>query len=97
MSSIHEQLEALKIKADKCNEHRIRINAEIEHAEAELEKLKSLAKEKYGTDDIEKLAGILENMEQENTKKLTAYEANINTAAAEITDKHNKLQAIKAS
>lgn len=89
-SDASQTIEQLQARYDGLNEQKIKVNAQREHAMQRLEELKAQAKEQYGSDDVEQLSKMLEEMKSKNEKMRSEYQANldgIDQDLAEINEK----------
>ncbi len=80
-------IDDLKKRYDSLEKARIRAETNLENARKQLEQLKGQAREQFGTDDIEKLRAMLDQMTAENESKRAAYQHH-------IEEIESKLQAI---
>jgi hypothetical protein len=76
-SSNNQTIEQLTERYKKLNETRIGTERDLKHANEQLSKLKEQAMSTWGTDDIETLQKMLEEMRISNDKKLTDYQKHI--------------------
>lgn len=86
----------LQAKNQKVMESAIRINAQIEHAQAELDKRKEAAQKKFGESDLDKLKQMAAQWRSENQKALDDYEAQLNEMEAEVKSKEALIRQIQS-
>lgn len=70
-----QDIEQLKRRYETLRDKKTEADTLLRTAEAELEKLKAEARERYGTDDVEALKKKLGDMEAENRRKRQEYQA----------------------
>jgi hypothetical protein len=72
-----QTIEQLQQRYDKLHKQRIQAETKLESARTQLEALQKEAREKYGTDDLAKLQELLQTMKEENERKRSAYQADL--------------------
>lgn len=97
MSNQEQKLQELQTKNQRAAENAIRLNTQIEHAQEQLSKLRELALQKFGENDLEKLKEKAASWEKTNEEKLNEYEKKIMDLGTEITNKHNAIKQIQQS
>lgn len=85
----------LKQKAEKANLAGIKINAEIDNAKNNLERLLIIAKQKFGTDNLEELEKKLVQLQEQNNRILADLETNVLLAEKDIQEKTALINKIK--
>ncbi len=95
MKSAQEKFQELQKKSQSIIQNAVQINTKIETARENYEKLAVLAKEKYGTDDLEELKTLLTSWEEDNMKKITAYEEEIAKLEKEVQEKNTKIKELQ--
>ena len=84
VKSQEDRFKAQMKRMQTLKEEAIKINTKIEQAQASYEKMRSVVKEKYGSDDIDELSAILKKREEENEKKIQAMTQECERLEAEI-------------
>ena len=77
MSNEEQLIQELQQRYENLNTKKIQTRTNLENAEAELERLRAQAREKYDTDDVEELREKLATMKKENEKKRKDYEESL--------------------
>lgn len=72
-----DEIDELKRRYEQLREQRIHAEADLKNANKELDRLKKEAREKYGTDELAELLGMLERMKVENERKRLEYEGHL--------------------
>jgi hypothetical protein len=88
-----ESLEALRGRYESLNRQKITAEANLKTTTDNLEKLKKEARERYGTDELTSLRAKLEEMKQENKRRLTQYQehlAEIERQLTEVESRHDE-------
>lgn len=85
-SSNKQTIEQLTQRYSELNVKRIQTETDLKHAEQQLSKLKEEAKVNWGTDDINALGGILDEMRKSNEKKLTDYQQHLDEIEAKLKE-----------
>ncbi|MFK7768951.1 MAG: hypothetical protein AB8B55_17145 [Mariniblastus sp.] len=73
-SGERQTIEQLQSRFQKFSEQKIKIETQRDHALEQLDDLKSQAKELYGSDDVEQLKSILQEMKNSNEEKRAKYQ-----------------------
>ncbi|SMP73172.1 hypothetical protein SAMN06265222_11643 [Neorhodopirellula lusitana] len=68
-------IEQLKSEYEQLNERKIQAQTQLEEAEKQLKKLQEESEAEFGTSDIDELTKKLEEMEAENEKQRSDYQA----------------------
>ena len=79
-----QSIEQLQARHKQLAEQKIKIETQRDHASAQLEELKSQAREVYGSDDIEKLKSMLEKMKQTNEEKRSKYQEALDAVDSDL-------------
>jgi uncharacterized Fe-S cluster-containing protein len=69
-----QDIETLKSRYESMREQKTRAETLLGQAQAELERLRAEAQERFGTDDLDQLRAKLAAMEAENLKKRKDYQ-----------------------
>lgn len=77
MSSDKQSIDELRERFESLKDKRTTAQADLRNVEEQLDRLKAQAREKYGTDDLEKLEKELERMRAENERKRAEYQAHL--------------------
>lgn len=83
------RIEALRGEFEKLRNAKIRVEADIDRAAADVEKFKAAAREEIGTDDLDEIRGIIRKLDDENTSDVDAFEtlmAEIRNGIAQLAD-----------
>jgi chromosome segregation ATPase len=75
----------LQERYQKLQAEKVRAETNRENAEKRLEELKAEAREKYGTDDVEKLEAKLADMKAENERKRAEYQSHLERIEADLS------------
>lgn len=92
-----QTIEQLTERYRRLNERKIQSATLLKHAQDQLEKLKSEAREKYGSDDLAVLEAKLADMKAENERKRAAYQAELDRIEGDLTQVEQEFQATEAS
>lgn len=85
MSNSEQSIEELQLRYNGLNTRKIQAETNLKNAEKQLDQLKQQAREKYGTDDVEKLREQLTEMRNENDRKRREYQAELDRIDSELT------------
>jgi uncharacterized membrane protein YccC len=83
------RIESLRGEFDKLRNMKIRVEADIDRAAADIEKHKTAAREEIGTDDLDEIRNIIRTRDEENTSDVDAFEtlmAEIRNGIAQLAD-----------
>lgn len=89
--STAQPIEALRERHQRLAEERVRAEQNLRNLREQLDALKTEARERYGTDDLEKLRTQLAEMRAENERRRAAYQQHLDeveTRLAEIEQAH---------
>lgn len=81
----------------KATEQAIQINTKIETARETYNKLSLLAKEKFGTSDIDELKNLLESIKKENEEKLIKFTKEVEDLEKDVAEKQELIKQIQQS
>lgn len=85
------RIEALRGEFEKLRNMKIRVEADIDRAAADIEKHKAAAREEIGTDVLDDIRGIIRDREEKNADDIGAFEelmAGIRNGVAQLADVH---------
>jgi phage shock protein A len=85
-----QTIEDLRKRYDELNEKKITAAANHENAQKQLDQLKAAAKTQWGTDDLEKLREKLAELEAENERKRSDYQAQLDKIEADLKEVDQK-------
>lgn len=94
--ALRVELEALQKEAQKLNEDRIRAETEIKRASEEMEKLEADLRAEFGTSDLAEVERLLKEREEENSRKVDEYRAEIEAARHQLAKVAEALAANKS-
>src|SRR4030095_10500343 len=80
-----QDIGALGQRYDELRTKKIAAHTNLETSTQNLEGLKRLAREKYGTDDLEALRAKLEEMKDENNRRLADYDRHLATIEQQLS------------
>jgi inhibitor of KinA sporulation pathway (predicted exonuclease) len=83
-----EPIDELKRRYDVLRDKKVAAETNLKSSTEELERIKAEAREHHGTDDLQQLEKILEDMKQENQRKRTEY-------LAQLKEVEDKLVAVE--
>lgn len=89
-----ESIEQLRERYDKLSHRKTEAQTLLKQAEGELERLRTEAREKFGTDDLEALKKKLAELEAENLRRREAYQKQldaIDSALKEVDKKYEEI------
>jgi hypothetical protein len=78
-------IEQLQQRYNALHTKKIQAETNLENARQQLERLKSEAREKFGTDDVAQLREKLDAMKAENQRKRENYQAELDRIETELT------------
>jgi DNA-binding transcriptional MerR regulator len=79
-------IETLRRRYAELHEQRITAAAHLRTAERHLADLQRQARERYGTDDPDALAAMLDEMRTENDRRRAAYQRHLDEVAARLAE-----------
>ena len=88
-----QNIETLTGRYQKLHTQKIEAETNLRNATQQLEDLKQQALEEFGTDDIDQLRKKLNEMEQENERQRSQYQASLDKIEADLTDVQEKYNA----
>lgn len=97
MSDFQEKIKELQEKSTKIIEGAIQVNTKIEAAQENLEKIKQISREKFGTDNLEELNKMLKDWEVENQNKYLEYKESVESLEKELNEKNALIKQIQSS
>ena len=89
-------IEELRQRYESLKTKKITAEANLTTSSHALDNLKKQAREKYGTDDLQALRAMLENMKRENERKRAEYQQHlteIEGQLAEVEKNHSDVMA----
>lgn len=95
MKTAQERFQELQKRSQTIIQSAIQINTKIETARENYEKMAKLAKEKYGTDDLDELEALKNSWEEENKKILNDFEIEVKKIEEEVNEKTLKIKEIQ--
>jgi hypothetical protein len=90
-------IEELQQRYQTLNEKRITAEANLENAQNRLNDLKKDARAKYGTDDIEQLQRMLQEMRAENERKRSSYQQELDRIEDALQEVENRFEQAQTS
>ena len=81
-----QTIEELTQRFNHLNTQRIQAEANLKNAQNELAKLKTKARQEYGTDDLEELKTKLADMKRSNEEARAAYQASLDTIESQLSE-----------
>jgi uncharacterized coiled-coil DUF342 family protein len=79
-----QTIDQLQKRYQNLSEKKIKVETQRDHALTQLNELKAQAKELYGSDDVEELKKILEEMKTSNETKRSEYQESLDSIDAEL-------------
>jgi hypothetical protein len=76
-AEVQQKLETLRQEYNDLHTKKITTEANINHLEENLERLRARAEQEYGTSDLAMLREILETRRRENEEKVAQYERHV--------------------
>jgi hypothetical protein len=92
-----QTIEILQQRYQSLNTRKIQSETHLENARKELERLQREAKDKYGTDDVDELRRLLEQMKTDNEEKRRNYQADLDRIESELSEIEAKYDAAGAA
>jgi SMC interacting uncharacterized protein involved in chromosome segregation len=90
-------IDELQQRYQSLNAKRITAEADLKNAQKRLDELKQDARAKYGTDDIAELERKLQAMREENERKRSAYQAELDRIEDALVEVENRFEQADAS
>jgi SMC interacting uncharacterized protein involved in chromosome segregation len=90
-------IEELQQRYQSLNAKRITAEADLKNAQKRLDELKQDARAKYGTDDIGELQAKLQEMREENERKRSTYQAELDRIEDALEEVENSFQPVDSS
>lgn len=88
-----QTIEVLQQRYQSLNTRKIQSETHLENARKELERLQREAREKYGTDDVDELRRLLDQMKTDNEEKRRNYQADLDRIESELSEIEAKYDA----
>jgi hypothetical protein len=79
-----QTIEQLQQRYQRLNTQKIQAETKLEEAKKQLDKLKSEARQSYGTDDVTELKKKLQEMKDENERRRAAYQADLEKIESDL-------------
>lgn len=95
MKTAQEEFREIQEKSKKIIEGAIQINTKIESARESHQKLAAVAKEKFGTSDVEELSTMLEAWDKENIDAKQKYAEQVASLEKEVNEKSALIKQIQ--
>ena len=95
MNTAQEEFREIQEKSKKIIEGAIQINTKIESARESHQKLAALAKEKFGTSDVEELTAMLEAWDKENNDATQKYAEQVTNLEKQVNEKSSLIKQIQ--
>jgi hypothetical protein len=92
-----QTIEQLQQRYTSLHTKKIQSETKLGEARRQLENLKSEARTKYGTDDLNELRAKLERMKADNEKKRADYQAELQRIEGELAQVEQNFQATEAA
>jgi hypothetical protein len=92
-----QTIEQLQQRFTLLNTQKIQAETRLKDTNKELERLKSEAREKYGTDDLVQLRAKLQEMKDDNEKKRAEYQAELERIEGELVQVEQKFQPAESA
>jgi septation ring formation regulator EzrA len=92
-ASGEQSIETLQKRFADLNTQKIRAESALKHAQDDLNKLKTQAREKHGTEDVAELRQKLETMTAENEAKRSQYQKALDQIESDLLDVEQKFAA----
>jgi chromosome segregation ATPase len=90
MKTTGQTIEQLRKRYEELNKQQIEAGANYKNASDQLESLKAAALQEHGTDDLEALKVKLKEMEAENERKRSEYQAHLDKIEADLKEVEKK-------
>jgi hypothetical protein len=81
-----QDIETLKKRHKELDRQKTTAEANCATADEQLQKLKDDARAKYGTDDVDALKKMLDEMQKENDRKRQEYQKHLDEIEAKLKD-----------
>lgn len=91
-----QNIETLTLRYQKLHTQKIEAETSLKHALQQLEDLKQQALEDFGTDDIDQLKEKLDEMELENERQRSEYQAALDKIEADLEGVQQKYSSAQA-
>ncbi len=92
-SEASQTIEKLRTRYEGLNNEKIKVETQREHASTQLNTLKNQANELYGSDDVEQLKTMLEEMKAKNEAMRSEYQANLDGIDRDLLAINKKFSA----
>lgn len=79
-------IDQLKSEYERLNERKVKAETQLEEAEKQLHSLQAEAETEFGTSDIDELTKKLEDMEAQNEKDRSEYQALLDKISSDLND-----------
>src|SRR5689334_2153932 len=84
-SSGEQTIEELRKRYERLHTRKIQAETNLENTQAQLQALKKVALDNYGTDDVGKLREKLVDMKSDNDAKRSQYQAELDRIETDLT------------
>jgi len=85
-----QSIEELRKRYEELNRKKITAEADHKNAQKQLDELKTAAKAQWDTDDLEELRAKLKKMEDDNERKRSEYQGQLDQIEADLKDVDHK-------
>lgn len=92
-NGVKQSIEELQKRFQKLSDQKVKAEAHLESAEKRLDELKKEARERYQTDDLEQLRAKLKEMQDENERKRSQYQAALEKIESDLADVERSYEA----
>jgi len=92
-----QTIEELSTRYENLNRQKIQAGTNLENAQSQLDKLKEKAKQDYGTDDLDELKKILEEMRRKNEEDRSNYQSSLDKIEADLDNIDNKYSSTESA
>ena|ERR1700678_1710109 len=90
-----QSIEELRKRYDDLNTKKITAEANHKNAQKQLDDLKAAAKAQWNTDNLDELRKKLKEMEDENERKRSEYQGQLDKIEAELKDVDQKFNQVQ--
>lgn len=92
---VPQDIEQLKTRHRKLERDKAAAEANLQNATENLEALQAEAREKFGTDELEKLKAMLEQMRRDNEQKRAAYQQHLDQIESKLAEVERQFVATR--
>ncbi len=92
-NGVKQSIEDLQKRFQKLNNQKVIAETQLKSAQDRLDELKKEARERYETDNLDQLRAKLKQMQDENERKRSQYQASLDTIESDLAEVERTYEA----